>query len=47
MVTGLLERGVTRLALGTKSNDEIALMSVADIGIPVLEEFRAPARWSF
>lgn len=47
LVTGLLERGVTRLAVGTRTNGEIALMSVADIGIPVLEEFRAPARWSF
>ena len=47
LVTGLLDRGVTRLAVGTRTNGEIALLPVTDIGIPVLEEFRAPARWSF
>lgn len=47
LVTGLLESGVTRLAVGTKVGGEIALLPVADIGIPVIAEFRAPKRWNF
>jgi len=47
IVTGVLERGVTRLATGGKIAGEIALLPVAEIGIPVLPEFRAPKRWSF
>lgn len=47
IVTGLVERGVTRLAVGRKVAGEIALVALADIGIPVLAEFAAPKRWSF
>jgi len=47
IVTGLVSRGVTRLATGTKAGGEVALLPVADIGIPVLPEFAAPKRWSF
>ena len=47
LVTGLLESGVTRLAIGTRVGGEIALLPVADIGIPVIAEFRAPKRWNF
>jgi protein-L-isoaspartate(D-aspartate) O-methyltransferase len=39
-------KGVTRLAIGTRVG-EIALLPLAEIGIPVLAEFRAPKRWSF
>ncbi len=47
IVTGVLERGVTRLAVGTRVGGEIALLPVADIGIPVLDQFRTPKRWNF
>ena len=47
IVTGVLERGVTRLAVGTQIGGEIALLPVADMGIPVIAEFRAPKRWNF
>ena len=47
IVTGLVERGVTRLATGRKQQGEVALLPLADIGIPVLREFAAPKRWSF
>lgn len=47
LVTGLLERGVTRLAVGTRAGGEIALLPVADLGIPEIAEFRAPKRWTF
>lgn len=47
IVTGLVERGVTRLATGRKQQGEVALLALADIGIPVLREFAAPKHWSF
>lgn len=47
IVTGLVERGVTRLAIGRKTAGEVTLLPLAEIGIPVLPEFAAPKRWSF
>ncbi len=47
IVTGVVERGVTRLAVGRKSAGAIALLPVAEIGMPVLAEFAATQRWSF
>jgi protein-L-isoaspartate(D-aspartate) O-methyltransferase len=47
IVTGLVLRGVTRLAAGRKMAGEVTLLPLAEIGIPVLPEFAAPKRWSF
>lgn len=47
VVTGMLERGVTRLAVGRKSADGIALLTLAEIGMPAIPEFSAPKGWSF
>jgi len=47
LVTGLVEHGVTRLAAGRKAGGAVALMPLADLGIPVLPQFAAPKRWSF
>lgn len=47
MVTGLVERGVTRLAAGRKLAGTVTLLPLAEIGIPILREFAAPKRWSF
>jgi protein-L-isoaspartate(D-aspartate) O-methyltransferase len=47
VVTGMAERGVTRLAAGRKAAGMITLLPLADIGMPVLAEFAAPKRWSF
>jgi protein-L-isoaspartate(D-aspartate) O-methyltransferase len=47
IVTGLVLRGVTRLAAGRKTAGEVTLLPLAEIGIPVLPEFAAPKRWSF
>ncbi|TCM18561.1 protein-L-isoaspartate(D-aspartate) O-methyltransferase [Novosphingobium sp. PhB165] len=46
-VTGLVVRGVPRLATGIKAAGTLALLPLAEIGIPVLPEFAAPKRWSF
>ncbi len=47
VVTGLVLRGVTRLAAGSKSGGAVALAPRAEVGIPVLREFAAPKAWSF
>lgn len=47
IVTGLVERGVTRLASGRKFGGAVAMLPLAEIGIPVLAEFAAPKTWSF
>jgi protein-L-isoaspartate(D-aspartate) O-methyltransferase len=47
VVTGLVLRGVTRLAAGSKSGGTVELSPLAEVGIPVLGEFAAPQAWSF
>lgn len=47
IVSGVVERGVTRLATGRKVAGQIALRSIADIGMPILADFNAPKGWSF
>lgn len=47
VVTGLVTGGVTRLAIGRRSGDEVALLPLAEIGIPRLGEFDQPKGWSF
>ena len=47
VVTGLVEEGVTRLAIGRKAAGQIALLPLAELGIPALPEFAAPKGWSF
>ena len=47
MVTGLVERGVTRLATGRKSGKSVALVPLAEMGIPRMGAFDKPESWSF
>lgn len=47
VVTGQVLRGVTRIATGRKAAGTIALLPLAEIGIPILPEFAAPKRWTF
>lgn len=47
IVTGLVLRGVTRLAGGRKIAGSVSLQPLAEIGIPVLHEFDKPKAWSF
>jgi protein-L-isoaspartate(D-aspartate) O-methyltransferase len=47
IVGGLVERGVTRLAVGKKAAGAVSWLPLAEIGIPILPEFAAPRRWSF
>jgi protein-L-isoaspartate(D-aspartate) O-methyltransferase len=47
VVCGALQNGLTRLAAGRKAGGEVALLPLAEIGIPVLPEFAAQKEWSF
>ncbi|NVE95381.1 protein-L-isoaspartate O-methyltransferase [Altererythrobacter sp. JGD-16] len=47
IVTGVVERGVTRLAVGRKTAGSVTLQPVADVGIPVLKAFEQAKNWSF
>ena len=47
IVTGLFERGVTRLATGRKSSTALALLPLIEMGIPRLGAFDRPHSWSF
>ena len=47
VVTGLVLRGVTRLASGRKLGGTVQLLPLAEIGIPVLADFARAKSWSF
>lgn len=47
VVTGLVERGVTRLAAGRKAGGAVALAPLAEIGAPRLPAFDREAVWRF
>lgn len=47
IVTGLVERGVTRLAVGRKAGGSLGLVALAETGVPRLAAFDREAGWSF
>ena len=47
VVTGLVERGVTRIATGRASGGAVALLPLAETGVPRLSAFDQDAGWSF
>lgn len=47
VVTGLVQNGISRLAIGRKAAGEVALFPLAELGIPTLPEFAAPKGWRF
>lgn len=47
IVSGLLQRQVTRLASGRKVAGRVSLQAIEDLGIPVLHAFDAPKKWTF
>ena len=46
-MTGLVLRGVTRLASGRKLGGSVQLLPLAEVGIPALGEFARAKSWSF
>jgi protein-L-isoaspartate(D-aspartate) O-methyltransferase len=47
VVCGLIERGVTRLAVGRKAAGRVGFLTVNESDFAPLDEFRLPRRWSF
>lgn len=47
IVTGIVSRGITRLATGRKAAGTVSLLPLAEIGMPALPELAEPKRWSF
>ena len=47
ITSGLVLRGVTRLASGRKVAGHLTLEPVEDIGIPIIHAFDQPQTWSF
>jgi protein-L-isoaspartate(D-aspartate) O-methyltransferase len=47
VVTGSLERGISRLATGRKAGGALSLLALAEIGMPAIPEFAAAKAWSF
>ena len=47
VVSGLVLRGVTRLASGRKLAGQVQLIPLAEVGIPVLDQFVRAKSWSF
>lgn len=47
IVTGIVSRGITRLATGRKAAGAVSLLPLAEMGIPALPELAEPKRWSF
>ena len=47
VVTGLVQDGITQLAVGRKAAGAVALLPLAEHGMPALPEFAVPKGWSF
>lgn len=47
VLTGLVSNGVTRLAIGRKVAGHVALLPLAEMGIPHLPQFDVAKAWSF
>jgi protein-L-isoaspartate(D-aspartate) O-methyltransferase len=47
VVTGLIDRGVSRLAVGRKAAGTVGFLTLGEIDLAPLAEFAAPRQWSF
>ena len=47
VITGLIERGVARLAVGRKAGGAVGFLTLGEIDLAPLAEFAAPRRWAF
>ena len=47
IVTGTLDNGITRIAVGRKSGAGVSLLPVLDAGVPRIAAFDKPKGWSF
>ena len=47
IVTGTLDNGISRIAVGRKSGASVSLLPVLDAGVPRIAAFDKPKGWSF
>ena len=47
LLTGLIRKGVTKLALGRRSGDDISLIALNETQLPRLPAFDKPQGWTF
>jgi protein-L-isoaspartate(D-aspartate) O-methyltransferase len=47
IVTGLIERGVSRLAIGRKSAGGVGMLALGEVYFEPIPEYARPAKWSF
>ena len=47
VITGLIERGVARLAVGRKAAGAVGFLTLGEIDLAPLAEFAARKNWSF
>ena len=47
VLTGLVQGSVTRLAVARRSGEQLALLPLAELGVPILPQFARPQAWSF
>ena len=47
VVTGLIERGVSRLAIGRKAAGGIGFLTLSEADLAALPDYAAPSKWSF
>ncbi len=47
VITGLIERGVARLAIGRRVGGELLFTKLGEADFAALPEFAAKKRWSF
>lgn len=47
LIAGIVDRGITRLAVARKSAGALAILPLADMAIPPLADFAAKPVWSF
>ena len=47
VVTGLIERGVARLATGRKAAGAVGFLTLGEADFAPLSEYALPAKWSF
>jgi protein-L-isoaspartate(D-aspartate) O-methyltransferase len=47
VVTGLIERGISRLATGRKAGGSVGFLTLGEADFAALPDYAAPSKWSF
>ncbi len=47
VVSGMVERGITKIVVGRKIGASVGLLPIAEMGVPLLPAFAKPKSWTF